>query len=464
MFRNQTKALLWAGFGGLIALMGALGITAISFLSEMDARHERNRMDFVARTRILESLRSDLYLSGTHIRDFLFDSGVTASVSDQQSYSETKARVQDELSQYGQYLRAEEVDTYRTLDQGTRSYLGTLDSALQWSPTERRAKGTAFIPSEMLPRRAATLTLTDHIERLNENRLEASGRETSELFALFRARLLGLVALMLTLGLLLAGISLWRILQLERESETRFAEIERARSELRSLSARVLRAQEDERRQVARELHDEVGQALWAISLGIDNLGAVLQRGDTELALQQLAALHDISDNSVRVVRNMSLLLRPSMLDDLGLLPALKWLAREMSRTSNLHVEVNAEQLPDDLPEEHKTCVFRVVQEALRNSSRHAGAHSAWVYARVSSGKLMLTVRDEGAGFDPQREKGLGLLVMEDRAHHLGVALQIQSGAVRGTIVAVQLPLPDHPKEGLSVESVAHEIRPLRTA
>jgi len=315
-----------------------------------------------------------------------------------------------------------------------------------------------------LPRRAATLTLTDHIERLNENRLEASGRETSELFALFRARLLALVALMLTLGLLLAGISLWRILQLERESETRFAEIERARRELRSLSARVLEAQEDERRQVARELHDEVGQALWAISLGIDNLGAVLQRGDTELALQQLAALHDISDNSVRVVRNMSLLLRPSMLDDLGLLPALKWLAREMSRTSNLHVEVNAEQLRDDLPEEHKTCVFRVVQEALRNSSRHAGAHNAWVYVRASSGKLMLTVRDEGSGFDPRREKGLGLLGMEERVHHLGGTLRIQSGAGRGTIVAVQLPLPDHPKEELSAESAAHEISPLRTA
>jgi signal transduction histidine kinase len=137
----------------------------------------------------------------------------------------------------------------------------------------------------------------------------------------------------------------------------------------------------------------------------------------------------------------MSLLLRPSMLDDLGLVPALEWLAREVSRTSGLRVDVTDEQIPDQLPEEHKTCVFRVVQEALRNTCRHAGAKHARILVQATDRQLLLSVQDDGSGFEPAREKGLGLLGMEERASHLGGACSIDSKPGCGTIITLQLPL-----------------------
>lgn len=443
LFRNQVRVLLWVGFGGLLLLMGVLGASAITFLSRIDKRHEATRLQFVARTRILESLRSNIYLSGTHIRDFL-ESGDAGGSTKSSSYLAAKTRVEEGIARYRLKLEPQEDAPFRTLEQGISAYFHALDQVLQWPPPERRKRADAFAQAYLLPMRSSTLALLDHFEQLNRRWLEENSRATSELLTLFRKRLLWLVALMLGLGSLVAGVSLWRMLELEKESEARFAEITRAKQELSNLSARVLETQENERRRIARELHDEVGQSLWAMGLEIDNLGAAVKNRDNELALRRLEGLREMSDTSVRVVRNMSLLLRPSMLDDLGLVPALEWLAREVSRTSDLHVEVTDEQLPDLLPEEHKTCVFRVAQEALRNTCRHAGAKNARILVQASDGKLLLSVQDDGCGFDPVRKKGLGLLGMEERSGHLGGTCSIDSKPGCGTIITLQLPLPAH--------------------
>ena len=445
LFRNQVRVLLWVGFGGLLLLMGVLGVSGITFLSRIDQRHEATRLEFVARTRLIERLRSDVYLSGTHVRDFLLESDGTGGSTSSGAYLATKARIQEELTRYRLRLEPQEKGPFQTLDQGISSYFQTMDQVLLWPSDEKRSKADAFAQAYVLPLRTLTLAHLEHVEQLNRRWLEENSRATSELLTLFRKKLLWLVALMLGLGSLVAGVSLWRMLELEKESEARFAEITRAKQELSDLSASVLETQENERRRIARELHDEVGQSLWAMGLGIDNLGAALKSGDNELVLRRLEGMREMSNNSVRVVRNMSLLLRPSMLDDLGLVPALEWLAREVSRTSGLHVEVTDEQLPDQLSEEHKTCVFRVVQEALRNTSRHAGAKNARIHVQASGGRLLLSVQDDGSGFDPVREKGLGLLGMEERAVHLGGTCSFDSKPGCGTIITLQLPLTAHP-------------------
>jgi signal transduction histidine kinase len=444
LFRNQVRVLLSVGFGGLLLLMGVLGVSGITFLSRIDRQHETTRLEFVARTRLIESLRSSVYLSGTHIRDFLVESGGAGGSTKESAYLAAKSQAREALGGYRLKLEPQEAARFLTLEQGIDSYFRTLDQVLEWPSPERRKRAEAFTQSSVLPMRTSTLDLLDQVEQLNRRWLESKGRATSDLLTLFRKRLLWLVALMLGLGSLLAGVSLWRMLELEKESGARFAEITRAKQELSNLSARVLETQENERRRIARELHDEVGQSLWAMGLEIDNLAAAVKSGDNERALRRLEGLREISNNSVRVVRNMSLLLRPSMLDDLGLVPALEWLAREVSRTSGLHVEVTEEQVPDLLPEEHKTCVFRVVQEALRNTCRHAGARNTRILVQAGSGELRLSVQDDGCGFDPARKKGLGLLGMEERAGHLGGICAIDSKPGCGTIIRLQLPLAEH--------------------
>jgi len=141
------------------------------------------------------------------------------------------------------------------------------------------------------------------------------------------------------------------------------------------------------------------------------------------------------------VVRNMSLLLRPSMLDDLGLVPALQWQAREVWKRSGVWVEVDAETVPEELPEEHRTCIYRIVQEALHNCVQHAEAHHVKITVKREKAGLRLAIEDDGKGFRPNREKGMGLLGMQERVTHLGGQFAIESAPASGTVLRVALPL-----------------------
>jgi signal transduction histidine kinase len=129
------------------------------------------------------------------------------------------------------------------------------------------------------------------------------------------------------------------------------------------------------------------------------------------------------------------------MLDDLGLIPALEWQAREVSRRSSIQVKVAAEKVPDSLSDAVRTCIYRVVQEALHNVSQHSGARSATVTVCQTGESLMLIVKDDGRGFDPVRMRGLGLLGMEERVKQLGGRMEIQSQPGKGTALRVTLPV-----------------------
>jgi len=141
------------------------------------------------------------------------------------------------------------------------------------------------------------------------------------------------------------------------------------------------------------------------------------------------------------VVRNMALLLRPSMLDDIGLVPALRWQAREVARRTGIRVDIATGSLPDELPDEHKTCVYRVVQEALHNCTRHADAHVCRITLRHENGELILAVQDDGKGFDRTEERGLGLLGIQERAERLHGRFEVNSVPGKGTLLTVALPL-----------------------
>jgi signal transduction histidine kinase len=207
---------------------------------------------------------------------------------------------------------------------------------------------------------------------------------------------------------------------------------------LRELSASLLRAQETERRNLARELHDEVGQSLSAILMEAENAACA---GEFAEARTHLDSIRSLAGKTVNQVRDLALLLRPSMLDDFGLVPALNWHAREMSKRTGLHIMVSADDAAGDLPDEHKTCIYRLVQEAVNNSARHAHARTVEVKVAHEPHRVFLSVRDDGAGFDTRFVRGLGLLGMEERVHRLGGRLHIDSQLGRGTLVEAELPV-----------------------
>jgi signal transduction histidine kinase len=440
---KQTRRLLLVGFGGLLLLLAFTGLNALSVLRRIETRSETIRQDYFNRDRILEQLRSDIYLSGTYVRDLLLEQDPTRADIHRQELEGVRNRIENNIARYDTILRGEERGPFQKFTTEVKSYFESLRPALEWNATQRKAFGYEFMKNSLLPRRMVIVQLADQISAVNEKQMEAGNEDTVNLFSNFRKSLILLLVLTLICGAVLAGGSFQRILRLERLSATRFEEVEHARAALRELSARLIAVQESDRKSLSRELHDEIGQSLSALLLGIGNVAAILSPETDSEARAQLYDLRQLAERTVAVVRDMSLLLRPSMLDDLGLIAALQWQAREVSRTSSVSVQVNAEAVSDDLPDEHRTCIYRVVQEALRNAVRHARARNVCISLEQNSEKLLLRIHDDGRGFAPEREKGLGLLGMEERVMHLQGSFHIESARGAGTSVRVELPLPN---------------------
>jgi len=215
--------------------------------------------------------------------------------------------------------------------------------------------------------------------------------------------------------------------------------------QLQVLSRRLVEAQETERRKIARELHDEIGQALTAIQL---NLQAMLPSFSTKTTSSRLKASLEMVDHVLKQVRDISLNLRPLILDDLGLEPALRWFIKRQALLAGFQAWFHADPLKRRLKLAIETECFRVAQEALTNVARHAQAKTVSVELRKEAGQLHLRVRDDGIGFDvgavreqAVRGASLGLLSMEERAALAGGGLEFKSVPGKGTEVHAWFPL-----------------------
>jgi signal transduction histidine kinase len=436
-----TGVLLWIGFGGLIALLGFAGVSGLSVVREIQIRNQRIRTDYVERSRVLEQLRSDIYLSGTYVRDFLLETDNAPAESYRTEFERTREHIKQGVAEYQAMPHPLEAGVFPYLTKALSGYFDALKPALQWNADERRRLGPAFMHTEVLTRRMTMINLANQVSQVNQRQLESGNRLVEQLFWSFRRRLVLVLILTVSVGVLLAGFSTYRILQLEREAGQRLKEVVQARREAQDLSARLVDAQEHERRNISRELHDEVGQSLSALLLGIGNVSKTRSVADDAGLQEQMHSLRRLAEKSVTVVRNISLLLRPSMLDDLGLIPALQWQAREFSRTTEMRVSVASEGISDHLPEEYKTCIYRVVQEALHNCQRHAEAKNVRIQVQQMPDALMLAIQDDGRGFKPERDRGLGLLGIEERVHRLNGTLFIDSEEGKGTLLSIALPM-----------------------
>jgi signal transduction histidine kinase len=217
-----------------------------------------------------------------------------------------------------------------------------------------------------------------------------------------------------------------------------------ARGELQTFTARLEQAQEEERRKLSRELHDEFGQTMAAALVELGRIqNELIDDGGTRA---QLARVKQELESSMRSIRDIALILRPSMLDDLGLVPALRWQGREIARRSGLAVRVEADDDGKFLPDAYRTCIYRIVQEALHNIVKHASAKSAVVTFKWTQDALDLAIVDDGKGFRPATEKGMGLLGIEERVGSLDGHLNVGSSPGKGTSIHVTLPVPAEEK------------------
>jgi signal transduction histidine kinase len=224
-----------------------------------------------------------------------------------------------------------------------------------------------------------------------------------------------------------------------------FTQVRVGRERLQVLSQQLVRAQEDERRHLARELHDEIGQSLTAAQLNLQGLMNLDDQADLPARLEDSLAL---IDRVLQQVRALSLDLRPSMLDDLGLAPALRWYVKRQADRAGFRAQLNAGEARQRYPSELETTCFRIAQEALNNIVRYAQASEVVVELWEEDDVLHMTVRDDGRGFDvaagllrAARGQSLGLVSMQERASLVGGRLEIDSAPRRGTTIRVQIPL-----------------------
>ena len=436
----STRIALVVGFGGLLAIIAVAGFDTLRVLKQMRTNGDQIRQEFLFRNHVLNDIRSDVYLSGTYIRDYLLEPDFDRAESNRSALEKVRADMDSALESYGNKLDPEESKHYAALKIELARYWDVLGPVLQLNNEERQSKGYAFLRDEVFPRRAAMLDIADTIAGINEQQLAAGTERDAALLSSFQNRLSLTLLLTVLLGIGMAAFSTWKILTLEAHAHLQYKEVVEARSQLEGLSARLVQAQESERRSLARELHDEVGQALSAVLIELRNLSTGLPTKSEQQLSTHVETIKDLVENTVRTVRNMSLLLRPSMLDDLGLIPALQWQAREVSRQTCMDVTVGTDIISDDLPDEYKTCIYRVVQEALHNCSAHSNATAVRIKVQQEPARLVLSIRDNGKGFEVKQSKGLGLLGIEERVAHLGGRCEIHSEPGSGTALAIELP------------------------
>jgi signal transduction histidine kinase len=454
----RSRIALAIGFGGLLSIMALAGIDALRVLRHFRGSDEAIRRRYLAENHVLNDIRSDVYVSGTYVRDYLLEPEPQRAEDYRANLEQVRKHMEAALEMYGRQVAPAGMEHYRALRRELTDYWAILAPIFNWDAAERRRSGYSFLRDEVFPRRQSMLALADRIAGLNEQQLDAGNQQVVALLVSFQTRLLLTLMAALALGLGLALFTMRKILSLEGQARSQYGEVAEARSQLKELSARLVQAQEEERRALSRELHDEVGQALSAVLVELRNLSVGLRTRPEEQSQRHVETIKGLVESTVRLVRNMALLLRPSMLDDLGLIPALKWQARESSKSTMMDVTVAAELDSDELPDEYKTCIYRVVQEALHNCARHAHASSVRIRVEQAKDRLLLSIKDDGQGFDVLHTKGLGLLGIQERVARLGGTCRVRSQPGSGTELLVELPVTAENGSGRVLEADSHPV------
>jgi signal transduction histidine kinase len=432
-----------------ILIVGLWAYTGYEFTTRMAAVEEASAKvtaRYLEAQERLTTIRSQLLVASVHVRDALLEPDRSL------------------IPRYERQIN----DTYASIDIALRDYEPVLDTALQIEQVEHlrrelagfrqmtaqvldQVKGgatrdvRALLNQSLVPRREAAVRVSEEVQSLNRAAFVQHQKDIAQIHRLAERRTWQQVGLALIASLGIALVFSGYAGRLEGRLVAQMQTNEHNTRYLQHLSTRLIGAQEEERRNVARELHDEVGQALTAIQVEL----SVAQRrlNAAGIAPGLLKDAESITHGALQTVRDFSQLLHPALLDDLGLVAAVEWQAKSFEGRHGIRVDVQQDGMAKQLPREVELAAYRIVQEALTNVAKHARATTCHIRLRRDNGDLEVTVEDDGRGFDPanldETHRGLGLVGMRERVALLDGRVALESARGEGTRVKVRLPVSE---------------------
>jgi signal transduction histidine kinase len=442
--RLSKRAVLRAGYAAVIAVLVLSAGEAYRIQASASEQQLQIYRSYVDQEGTLSILRRNLWLAGNDIRDFFISTTPQQAAILQSQLDGLRKEDEDALKHIEAF--PELAGTAAILRRSLGEFWAVANPVPQTMLNVPDAGKFQFLQEKIVPRRGQLYTALVDLTSADQQKLQVSEKEFAETRRAAAVRLLILLVLTVLLAILLARVSVGHAEALERQADEHLDAVEQTRRELQQLSGRLLEVEEEGRRKLSRELHDEIGQTLALLQIEISHAQAALANPKT--AEERLTRARELAERTVVTIRNISVGLRPSLLDDLGLVPALQFQLEDFLRRSGIACDFLEEGVADQLPDTVKTCVYRVVQEALHNCEKHAGANRIRVAVRQLPECLIAEIEDNGRGFQmneqhmPYRTSGLGLLGLRERAINAGGTLVIDSAPGHGTRIALRIPLP----------------------
>lgn len=438
------RTVLLLGFGLTLALWIFSGYYFTRRVADVQRQSTAINQRYMRSQELLSTVRTQVLLGAVYVRDALLDPTPGAAAAYRAPLEASLRQVENALSHYEPVLdsRAEtsQIAQLRSLVDDFRSTVrDVLATDTARSPSEARQ-----LLGRVMPKREAVTRVSEEVQALNRAAFVDQQQESASVYAETQRRIWTQFGVALVASFFIGLIATRHVGALESTLRAQQARDAANTRDLQRLSSQLITAQEEERRTIARELHDEVGQALTAIKVEL----ALAQRGIESAggAPTLLSDARAITDGALHTVRDLSRLLHPALLDDLGLTAAVEAYIREFRKRHDVTVELLHERMDERLPQGTEAAAYRIVQEALTNVIRHAQAKACRVYLQRLMNTVLITIEDDGIGFDAtvtttrEGRPGLGLLGIRERVAQLRGTVRIESTPAVGTRITIELP------------------------
>ena len=440
--RQGTRHVLLTGLGVVLALLLALGLYAARSLSSVSRAGTLTAREYFQQSERLERVHLLLSSAAGAVRDYLLDSDFPALPRHREEARRSWSQAIKAIEDYKGVATLERRLLTDQLDAQVSDYWAIADRSLEMTGRQRSEAGVNLLVGQLVPLREKCLATISEIGARDRADLRSAAASTAQLARGAERRLWAVIVLIVLLSLLVAGTTVRYLMRLEDIALAQYEASVKAGAELERLSRRLMTLQEDERRRIARELHDDYGQRMASL---LFELAAAAERTDAtpdlRLAIQNMG---EHLGNVAKDLQQLSRSLHSAVLDKIGLEAAIRSDCNSLRQRTAWEVDFESVDVPKRLPEPLSLAVYRVFQEAFQNALKHSQTSRLGVSLTVEGRDLVLRVKDYGHGFNAEsvnQTGSLGLLSMRERLRMVGGAFVIHSEIGKGTEVEARLPM-----------------------